>query len=499
MLSREAKKKAHKYDAQYKPNQLILGQGQVVIVTGWTPKAIVAKKLKCDDYAAIGNLYSPTRGIGPLIRNLLINTHVHKLIVLNQTKEDKNAGSVTCLLDFFKYGFEKGVSQTGRDSWVIKSEILGYIDIEIPEESLSQIRKYIEYVEAHSVDEVIALVEDYTASHDDVREWGKPKIFPLYEPKPTVLPGVRYGHRIEGETIAETWVKILHRIKTTGTIRPTGYDGNWQELIDLMAIVNNEPEGFFFPEPNFLPIDQIFLKSYIPQVVDDAPYQEGVKYSYGQRLRSWFKKDQIKQVIHKLINEIDAASAVMSLWDVQDHETGGSPCLNHIWTRVVDNELSLTAVFRSNDMFSAWPANAMGLRALQVHICEQVTQNSDYKLTLGPLITISQSAHIYDDTWDAVDQLIANQYNKICKKNEFNDPCGNFIIEVQQDEIVVVQTTPNIGEFVYEYRGKNPLKLVREICNTSPGIQSKHIGYLGIELQKAFNAIKNNKIYTQDQ
>jgi hypothetical protein len=29
---------------------------------------------------------------------------------------------------------------------------------------------------------------------------------------------------------------------------------------------------------------------------------------------------------------------------------------------IVNEELSLTAVFRSNDMFSAWPANAMGLR-----------------------------------------------------------------------------------------------------------------------------------------
>jgi thymidylate synthase len=98
------------------------------------------------------------------------------------------------------------------------------------------------------------------------------------------------------------------------------------------------------------------------------PTCEGVKYTYGQRLRSWFGRDQIEQVIQKLIGEIDAASAVMSLWDVQDHDKGGSPCLNHIWIEVVDNELSLTATLRSNDMFAAWPANAMGLRALQQYI-----------------------------------------------------------------------------------------------------------------------------------
>jgi len=34
------------------------------------------------------------------------------------------------------------------------------------------------------------------------------------------------------------------------------------------------------------------------------PIGEGVKYTYGQRLRSWFKHDQIEQVIQKLVADI---------------------------------------------------------------------------------------------------------------------------------------------------------------------------------------------------
>ncbi|MCZ0902443.1 thymidylate synthase, partial [Microcoleus sp. HI-ES] len=85
--------------------------------------------------------------------------------------------------------------------------------------------------------------------------------------------------------------------------------------------------------------------------------------------------------------EIDAASAVISLWDAggnvnrrpdgsSDHQHSGSPCLNHIWVRVVDGEISLTATLRSNDMFAAWPANAMGLRALQQHIRDEIARRS---------------------------------------------------------------------------------------------------------------------------
>jgi thymidylate synthase len=497
MISAETTPK-FSYQPHYKPNQLICGHGQTAIITGWTVKQSLAKHLNPHEYAVIGNLYSPTRGISPLLRNLIANPHVRYLVILNATKEDKNSGSGQCLLDFFTQGFHLGKSDTGRDCWIINSSITGYIDREIDQEILENLRQSLQYQEVKSISEAIKFVKDY-AKNPPLPDWGEALTFPLLENLPSILPGTRYGHRIEGKTIAETWVKILQRIKTTGTIRPTGYDGKWQELIDLMAVVTDEPQDFYFPDPNYLPIDRPFLTEYIGQILDDSPNTEGVKYTYGQRLRSWFGKDQIEQVINKLISEIDAASAVMSLWDVKDHEKGGSPCLNHIWVRVVENELSLTAIFRSNDMFAAWPANAMGLRALQKHICEEINNRSQYNLTMGSLITISQSAHIYDDTWENVDRLIATQYDKIIHRRDFFDPSGNFLISLEEEQILVQQTTPGSGEIVACYSGKNSLKLIREIAATNPAIIPEHIGYLGIELQKAYNCLKNNQPYIQDQ
>ncbi|HEY9637964.1 MAG TPA: thymidylate synthase [Coleofasciculaceae cyanobacterium] len=485
------------YKPLHKPNQLIYGTGQTAVVTGWTVKQAIAKKLQPHDFAVIGQLYSPTRGISLLIRNLLANPHVRFLVVLNATKEDQNAGGCQCLLDFFRNGFEEGSSDTGRRCWVIRSPITGYVDFEIDADALEQLRQSVEWHEAHSIAEAVSQVKSF-GLRDTVGAWSSPLEFPMSTITPTVLPGPRYGHRIEGRTIAETWVKIIHRIKTTGTIRPTGYDGQWQELIDLIAVVTDEPFGFYFPEPNYLPCDRTFIEEYISQILDDAPYHEGLKYTYGQRLRSWFGRDQIEQVIQKLIGEIDAASGVMSLWDVKDHDKGGSPCLNHIWVRVVDNELSLTATLRSNDMFAAWPANAMGLRALQQYIRNEIAKRSDYDLRMGSLITISQSAHLYDDTWENADQLIQQQYSVLCRNRDFYDPVGNFLIEIEADKIVVRQTTPGSGEVIAYYYGKNPLKLVREICAASPAINPEHAGYLGMELQKAAEYLKTSKQYIQD-
>ena len=488
------------YTAEYKPNQLIYGSGQTAVITGWTVKETLRKHLKDNEYAVIGQLYSPTRGINLLIRNLLLNPHVRYLVILNATKEDKNAGAGQCLGDFFRYGVEASISDTGRKSWVIRSLIPGYIDIDIDINALEKLRRSVEIQEAISISDAVEKIQ-YYGNKEIVAPWGTPLQFPMNIVESNVFPGTRYGHRIEGKTIAETWVKIIHRIKTTGTIRPTGYDGKWQELIDLMAVVTEEPDDFYFPEPNYLPIDRSFLEEYISQILDDAINQEGVKYTYGQRLRSWFGRDQIEQVIEKLAHDINSARAVMSLWDASQDHNDNPPCLNHIWVRIVDNELSLTATFRSNDMFSAWPANAMGLRALQKYIYDALINKTDHILKIGALITISQSAHIYDDCFENVANVISSQYSKIAQRKDYFDPAGSFIITIQDGSIIVEHTTPGSGEVVNCYCGKSAHKLSQQIFTDCPGLQVSHAMYLGVELQKAEMALlmKEQLIYEQDK
>jgi len=513
------------YEPIVKPNQVVCGEGSTVIVTGWTAKQTVERKLTGKNFAAIGSLYSPTRGISPLIRNLLYNPQVDSIVVLNATKEDKNAGGCQALLDFFAHGVEAGKSDTSRDCWVIKSKVTAYIDKEIELSALNKLRSCVRCIEATHINDVGEKVKEAGLLAES--GFNSPSLprrrltFPSLETLPTTKPGARYGHRIEGKTVAETWVKILHRIKTTGTIRPTGYDGQWQELIDLVAIVTDEPEDFHFPEPNYLPVDREYVKNYLPQILGDAPYLDGVKYTYGQRLRSWFGCDQVEQVINKLITEIDSASAVMSLWDSgsgneripptsrierygraagdSDHNHGGSPCLNHIWMRVVDGALSLTATFRSNDMFSAWPANAMGLRALQRHIRDEIAKRSGYNLSMAPLITISQSAHIYDDCWENVDNLIKNQYSKVAKNPDYFDHCGNFLISIEDSGIRVEQMTPGTGEVVSIFTGSTAKTVYQQIAAAIPHISAEHAMYLGTELQKAEIAIDQDIKYIQDR
>jgi thymidylate synthase len=477
------------YKPLHKANQLILGTGTVVVVTGWTPIKTIQKRLSESDYAVIGSLYS-FGGIDILVRNLLANPQITGLLLIKATKQDRISGSIDNLIEFLKTG--KGA----------KLDILA--------EDINNLLKIsycvTESIDAENLKDRVVFLESKPVLALS------PKLYELKIDKPSVYPGHLAGHRIEGKTIAETWVRIIHRIKTTGTIRPTGYDGQWQELINLTAVVTDEPEEFYFPEPNYLPCNREFVGEYIPQMLKNAPYKEGVKYTYGQRLRSWFGRDQIQEVITKLINEPDAASAVMSLWDSgngqhqgkhpdwldndSDHQHGGSPCLNHIWVRIVENRVILVATLRSNDMFNAWAANAFQLRALQMHIRYEIQKQSGTKYELGQFVTNSLSAHIYDNSWGYADKLIEEQYSKLCKPT-YDDPSGNYLIDLHQS-VVRVQRTDSKGVVIATYEGREPLALVRKLVKDAPAMQPAHSAYLALEIQRACQFLSIGQEFVQD-
>jgi thymidylate synthase len=120
---------------------------------------------------------------------------------------------------------------------------------------------------------------------------------------------------------------------------------------------------------------------------------------------------------------------------------------------------------------------------------------------LGPLITISQSAHIYDDCFENAEKIIRTYYPKICQQRDYNDPVGSFVIAVQDDKILVEHMTPGSGEVVNCYSGKSAKQLYQQIAADCPGLQVEHAMYLGTELQKAELALSMEQefIYEQDK
>lgn len=79
------------------------------------------------------------------------------------------------------------------------------------------------------------------------------------------------------------------------------------------------------------------------------------------------------------------------------------------------------------------------------------------------------------------------------------DPKGFFLIKIDKEkkEINVAFCDSNF-EVTHEFISKSAFDLMKHIIGAGFVTKLDHAAYLGFELQKAFNCIKNNTDYMQD-
>lgn len=481
----------------YKASRLIYGnpESHVGIITLWTKAKELEKKVSKENYAVMGNLYSAERGLDLLVRNLLANPQITNIVV---TGVDFSKSGIV-LADFFEKGFYRGKTDTTEKScWRVHSDYEGYIDIDIPKHALEALRKSINVVQVPD----IAKFDFFSLKKPAYKR--EKQVFLKKEEVSRKYVGEDIGYIIRGDTIAECWLKVLDTVLKFGKVSGTHYDDQQKEVVNLMSIISEEdPYNLYVPD--FMPSDEAHVKEYISRITRDLP--GGVhssEYTYGSRMRSWFGADQVKGAVEKLSREHVSRAVVINLWDsTKDLTIGGSPCLNHVWFRIRDNKLHMTCIFRSHDMFEGYPENAYGLRVLQEEIRKDVEEKLREKnilneLQLGDLIILSQSAHIYDDSWERcqmiVDKHLTAKYTHFLSRL---DPRGNFIITIEDDEIVVEHTSPT-KETLGVYRARTAAQMRDILVKENIISLVPHALDLGMELAKAETAIRLGIHYNQD-
>jgi len=103
-------------------------------------------------------------------------------------------------------------------------------------------------------------------------------------------------------------------------------------------------------------------------------------------------------IIDRIVKSPNTRRAIAITWSPNhDIEQNEPPCLQSVYCRVRPHTsyIDLTALFRSNDMLSAWGQNAYGLAYLQKYIVDEINKRSSITYSVGTLETISLSAHIY--------------------------------------------------------------------------------------------------------
>ena len=95
---------------------------------------------------------------------------------------------------------------------------------------------------------------------------------------------------------------------------------------------------------------------------------------------------------------------------------------------------------------------------------------------------------------------------KTSKKDLKLDPNGFFVIEIsKKDKNIRIEYYSNVykknrivtGNLQMVFTGKKTDALCDTIAKHIPNLQPEHYMYLGREIQKAENALKNNKKYVQ--
>ena len=445
----------------------------VAIITLWTKKEKILEKLT-SDYAIVGQLYSADEGVNALLRNLLANKAITNLIIIGADLSKSGQS----LSKFFENGINKNHQIIGLENITI--------DKEIPIEIIDALRKNVKLHDLREIKDFSEL-NDFILSLGKSKSWGKPDIFPKKElAPPQTYPSEKSGFIIRSNNIDNAWIQILDYVINFGVIKKSQYSEDQKEIIALTTVIEDEdPEN---PKiTHCFDFNSSDLESYYPQVLS-ANKIEGVEYTYGQRLRNYKGVDQIDKIISKLQKTAHTRRAIAFTWDVEtDYDNEKSPCLNMVHCIIQEGKLFMTAYFRSNDMYNAWPKNAFALRKLQKLIVDEVG------VTLGSLITISNSAHIYKSSWKKAKAVIDNF--KIPLKR-IGDPRGNLIIRVQDSEIYVLRESPD-GKRLSEIKGKTAFELYPKLVELVS--EKSHAFYLGTELQKAEMAIKEGKKYVQDQ
>ena len=247
---------------------------------------------------------------------------------------------------------------------------------------------------------------------------------------------------VEAEGIAEVWEKSLLALWEKGRDIKTEYDrkADPPSKDATMIMVVNQP----FSEPRIhlaFPGGPEDLEKYRQEIVfgvhDDwiNPEEGKWTYTYHDRLFNYrlpvnpndtvhphtkifgVGVKQIDSLIDKLCSVYYSRRAQAITW-IPFCDTGSDdpPCLQRIWCRIIEDSgklfLMMNTHWRSRDAYRAAFMNLFGITELQRYIAEEMSKRMSKKVEVGGYIDISDSYHIYGESFPDFTDRFLNLLNK---------------------------------------------------------------------------------------
>lgn len=466
----------------YFKNELLQSNlnSNVAIVTLWTRKESVKEGLEKEvlkKVSIIGQLYS-SFGINYIIRNVALNPIIDTIILCGNDRTQSGN-------DFIKLSLENQFLQKELTNFVPQFlENIRIVDLRGNEIDFPQLTEEIE-----------------RSFNPEAKTWGEGQVFKEAKEEVNFYPSEGISFVCRKQRIFDTWVKSLEHIMRFGFLKTTQYSSS-RELINLIHVFDEEPNAYDFSKFPKEVVSHSILEKYIPQIVSDITIK-GVEYTYGQRLFSLKGFNQIGNIIDKLKENKEGRRNVATTWDIEkDAASENPPCLSFITFLVQDEQLVGTFFMRSNDLYRAFPQNAMAFRKLQQYIAEEVG------VALGKTCVISNSAHVYQENFNDVLELLKKEgyrgnwmpstKNTCVWTQENEDPRGYIVISIDQEKQLIQAQHIINSKIVDSYSNTSALALGNDLLRYHVVEEASHVMDIAFELQKAEIALQNNLEYQQD-
>lgn len=386
------------------------------------------------------------RGIDLLFRSLLANPQIREVWVEGT---DLTPGEATTEALFATW--------LGADQW-LGPDVVSHA---------KKVREHISLVQRTSSGEVIRLILA-TSSHSF-------DAVVLPPPRPEVSASAPHGdpgQRVVGDTLEELWPRALQQAMHFGRTAPTQY-GDTREVINLVSVIRDPARAFVLPSwiPGHEQVDDYARRLFV-----DALPPEGAMYSYSSRLHGHADGHQMDRFREMMRTSPSTRAAFITPWDPSQDAglESGRPCMVGAWFRQVDNRLHMTLMFRSHDLFAAYPLN------LASACCFLQSVASEHSMLVGTLTCISFSAHVYERDFSDANTVIVQRMPKQIGW----DLRSTWRVERRGDVLCAVALTPDGASVVNVFEGTTP-ESVRSQVERSGLLQS--VGnalWLGDELRR---------------
>ena len=109
----------------------------------------------------------------------------------------------------------------------------------------------------------------------------------------------------------------------------------------------------------------------------------------------------LDRLVNKLLSNPLSKSAVVNAPNTWAANVGKPPCLTAVDFKIREDELLMSAMYRSQNVFTKQPGNILALRNLQETIADRV------EVPAGRINLFAASAHIYEPDWETAAEILA--------------------------------------------------------------------------------------------